>query len=270
MPVADSVALAAEVERRGLVRRSKAFSSLHRGVSWDTQRKRWRVRLHHGGEREFDGLFATEAEAKARRDARCLELGVDLDAGTASCFRGVSWHKGSCKWQVQISIGGKVKTLGLFEATVRGEVDAALAFDVAARAAGRPEKANFKPAGGDSGGANDEEALTTAGGSGSSTGAAPAVPQEAEEGPSLTEADRVALAVEAELRGLGWRDSTACRSRHTGVSCTCGCTRAKPRHLVLLETLALHEDATAEVVQLCFALHQHFETMEMDHVENLN
>jgi hypothetical protein len=35
--------------------------------------------------------------------------------------------------------------LGYFEANARGEVDAALAFDAAARAAGRPEAANFEP-----------------------------------------------------------------------------------------------------------------------------
>jgi hypothetical protein len=47
----------------------------------------WQV--HHGGKQEHIGGFATEAEGKARCDARCLEVGLDLDAATSSGFRGV-------------------------------------------------------------------------------------------------------------------------------------------------------------------------------------
>jgi hypothetical protein len=144
--IVDLGALPAEVARRGLVRRDNSFTSRYRGVCWDKKSKKWQARVVHDGKREYLGLFATEGEAKARCDARCLELGQDQDAGTSSAFRGVGWDKATSKWNASIKVDGKNKGLGRFEATARGEVYAALAFDVAARAAGRPEKANFEPA----------------------------------------------------------------------------------------------------------------------------
>jgi hypothetical protein len=140
----DPGIVAAEVEGRGLVRRDNAFISQHKGVSWDKKGKRWQAQLQHGGQRGHLGYFATEEEAKARRDARCLELGMDQDAGTSSGFRGVHWDKRGRKWKAQIKIDGKDNHLGYFDATARGEVDAALAYDVAVRFEGRPEKANFE------------------------------------------------------------------------------------------------------------------------------
>ena len=47
---------------------------------------------HGGGTIEYLGRFATEAEAKARGDGRCMVLGVNpefLDAGMSSGSRGV-------------------------------------------------------------------------------------------------------------------------------------------------------------------------------------
>jgi hypothetical protein len=82
-------------------------------------------------------------EDKARYDARCLELGLDPDAGQSAGFRGVSWDKKSSEWETQIQVDGTKKLLGRFEATARGEVDAALAYDAAVQAVGQPEKANF-------------------------------------------------------------------------------------------------------------------------------
>jgi hypothetical protein len=149
LPEADLGAIAAEITRRGLVRRDNAFSSRHTGVSWHKTNKKWRAEVSHDGKADFLGLFATEAAAKARYDARCLELGRDPDAGASSAFRGVGWNKTRSKWRASIKVDGKSKKLGLFEASARGEVDAALAFDVAARAAGRPEKANFAAGGGE-------------------------------------------------------------------------------------------------------------------------
>ena len=118
-------------------------------MSWHKHNKKWETWVYHGGKRESLGYFATETEAKARRAARCLELGLDADAdaGAASDFRGVAWDKKSSKWRAKINVDGKDKRLGTFEGTARGEVDAALAFDIAARAAGRPEAANFEPPG---------------------------------------------------------------------------------------------------------------------------
>jgi hypothetical protein len=136
----------AVIKSRGLVWRGNEFFSRHKGVSWNKRQQKWTVRVYHGGKTENLGVFATEEEAKARYDARCLELGVDPDTATSSGFRGVGWDKTNRKWVPQIRFDGKQKTLGYFEATARGEVDAAMAYDVAARAAGRPEKANFKQA----------------------------------------------------------------------------------------------------------------------------
>jgi hypothetical protein len=67
-------------------------------VSWDKTNKKWEAQVRHGGKQEHIGRFATEEEAKARRDARCLELGLDPDAGKSSGFRGVTWHKARSKW----------------------------------------------------------------------------------------------------------------------------------------------------------------------------
>ena len=111
LPEADLGALAAEIARRGLVRRDNACSSRHTGVSWHKASKKWEARLGHGGKQERLGLFATEAEAKARYDARRLELGVDPHAGTSSGFCGVRWSKASRKWQSQITVDGEVKAL---------------------------------------------------------------------------------------------------------------------------------------------------------------
>ena len=55
-------------------------------------------------------------------------------------------------------------------------------------------------------------------------------------------------------------------NKATAIVCTCSRTRAKPRYVILLETLAMHPDATTEVVQLCYALHQHFEMVQTDQV----
>jgi hypothetical protein len=138
--------LAAEVDRRGLVRRD-SFSSRHMGMSWNKHNKKWQALVYPGGgKREHLGYFATEDEAKARREARCLELGINADAGGSSGFRGVTWDKINRKWQAAIMVDGEQTTLGRFESTARGEVDAALAYDEAARVAGRPGNTNFETA----------------------------------------------------------------------------------------------------------------------------
>jgi hypothetical protein len=141
---APALALTAEVENRGLVRRGNACSSRHKGLSWNKKSRKWKAQVYHSGTTATLGHFATEAEAKACRDARCLELGRDPDAGVSSGFRGVNWNKANSKWQAAITVGGKGKSLGSFAASARGEVDAALAYDAAARTAGRAEKANFE------------------------------------------------------------------------------------------------------------------------------
>jgi hypothetical protein len=127
------------------VRRDNSWTSQYTGVCWDTRDSSWRAQLDHGGQKEFLGLFPTEEEAKARRDARCLKLGLDPDKRQASGFRGVNWHKPQGKWQVHIRVDRKNEHLGYFEPTPAGEVGAALAYDARAREAGRPKSANFEP-----------------------------------------------------------------------------------------------------------------------------
>jgi hypothetical protein len=144
-PVAWGAELAAEEGRRGLVRRDNAWTSQYKGVSWDTRHSKWDARLRHGGKQEQLGLFPTEEAAKARYDARCLELGRDPDKRQASGFRGVSWDKPKGKWKAQINVDRKLENLGYFEPTPAGEVGAALAYDARAREVGRPKSANFEP-----------------------------------------------------------------------------------------------------------------------------
>ena len=86
---------------------------------------------------------ALEAEIKRRGLMRKPVTVESRRIPRASGFRGVGRHK-ACKWKASIYIDKKSKPLGYFEGTARGEVDAALAYDAAARAAGRPEKANFE------------------------------------------------------------------------------------------------------------------------------
>jgi hypothetical protein len=114
-------------------------------VSWYKITKKWTAQVYHGGKQENLGVFATEEEAKVRRNARCHELGIVADAGEMSSYLGVSWNKERHKWSAYI-YDGENSSLGFFEATARGEVDAALAYDRTMRAAGRPERTNYAPA----------------------------------------------------------------------------------------------------------------------------
>jgi hypothetical protein len=127
-------------------------------VDWHKTKKKWRAQINHSGKTEHLGYFATEAEAKARRDARCLELGIDPHATRSSTFRGVTWNKTDRKWHASIKVDYKPKHLGTFEGTARGQVEAALAYDVAARAAAQSEKANFQEVGASSKAAPKEQA----------------------------------------------------------------------------------------------------------------
>jgi hypothetical protein len=64
----------------------------------------------------------------------------------ASAFNGVRWNKSRKEWLVAALLDGKKVTyVGAFAGTPAGEVEAALAYDVAARAASLPNRANFEP-----------------------------------------------------------------------------------------------------------------------------
>lgn len=51
----------------------------------------------------------------------------------SSAFFGVSWHKRRNVWQAHIRVSGKLKFLGEFRGTPEGEIEAARAYDAAAR-----------------------------------------------------------------------------------------------------------------------------------------
>jgi hypothetical protein len=125
-----------EIKRRGLVRR------YYKGVTKRGVGAKWRSTIGHGVFAETT-VFDTEAEAKTAQDVRARVLRTDADACWSSYFRGVTWHQR--RWAANIRVDGKCVSLGRHEGTARGEVDAALAHDLAVRAAGRPEMANFEP-----------------------------------------------------------------------------------------------------------------------------
>jgi hypothetical protein len=75
----DPGALAADIKRRGLVRLGTptapsslpwgtSFSLRHKDVNWDKSNRKWAAQVYQGGKQEYLGHFATEDEAKARRD----------------------------------------------------------------------------------------------------------------------------------------------------------------------------------------------------------
>jgi hypothetical protein len=114
---APSLAVGAEIMRRGLVRQSNDFTSRHKGVNWSKTNSKWRAEIKHGGKQEHLGYFVTEEEAKARYDARHRELGQDQvppDTGTSSDFRGVCWAKAERKWKATIKVDGRQEGLGRF------------------------------------------------------------------------------------------------------------------------------------------------------------
>jgi hypothetical protein len=134
-------AVVQEIARRGLVRGDTAY---HHGVNWEQRGQKWVAVLKRGGKKAYLGRFDTSDEAKACRDAHMLQLGHDPGTTTSSVFRGVSWANHAGRWHAHLSVDCKRKYLGSFDDSARGEVDAALAYDVAARAAGREDVANFK------------------------------------------------------------------------------------------------------------------------------
>jgi hypothetical protein len=66
---------------------------------------------------------------RAQERAAAGKLEAVLGEPTSSQFKGVRWTDEGRKWQAQIKVGGKHRLLGRF----RSEIDAALAYDAAAR-----------------------------------------------------------------------------------------------------------------------------------------
>ena len=116
-------------------------------MSWDKQRKKWRVRGGVDGKAKTVGHFANEIKAARAYDtfviAKKLNKPLNFPDGaaakghvvtlsTTSRFRGVGWHKARKKWEVRIRVDGKQKGIGHFT----DEIEAAHAYDAYAIANG--------------------------------------------------------------------------------------------------------------------------------------
>lgn len=144
-------------DRRGNMRNragNKDSTSRYKGVCWHIAAQKWHAQIGLEGRHLNLGLYETEIQAALIYDqvARFLfgEFAYTNFPGTSvldprlitdnrktSVYRGVYWSNSEQKWRAFIAIGKTLKTLGRFLT----EIDAALAYDKAARIVG--QKLNF-------------------------------------------------------------------------------------------------------------------------------
>jgi hypothetical protein len=114
---------------------TNSLSSRHRGVSWDKQRKKWRVKGVVDGKAKTVGHFADEIKAARAYDTFVIDHKLlkhlnfpdepaaqgHKTSATSSRYRGVTWKKSSRKWLVK----DRRNIIGTFA----NEIDAAKAYD---------------------------------------------------------------------------------------------------------------------------------------------
>ena len=103
--------------------------------------KRWQAKIRVDGKLHYLGSFSSEESASHAFSFACTKYGRDPTnpVPISSSFRGVSYDNAKQCWRAQIRSNGKKRRLGSFSK----EIEAARAYDRAARAAGFGGRANF-------------------------------------------------------------------------------------------------------------------------------
>lgn len=144
-------------------KRSAKTTSEYKGVSWHSERKKWRSEIAVDNQRAFIGLYDDEEECARASDSACLfyhgEFAVTnfkdsvpksldqlkeenkLHQQAKNKYLGVAWHPQKKKWLASITINNVSKALGFFDEPE----DAARKYDEAMRARYGPNaRTNFK------------------------------------------------------------------------------------------------------------------------------
>merc|ERR1712034_230263 len=102
-------------------------TSQYKGVIWSKRIEKWYVLIRlKGQKRKYGGIFKDELDAAKGVNQLCEELGIPLKNPEVSAipnqpyqikemksrYKGVSWHKKTRKWRVQLSIKGEKQKAG--------------------------------------------------------------------------------------------------------------------------------------------------------------
>jgi len=116
--------------------KKKEKKSQYKGVGWHRKTKKWYVLIRINEKRRYGGQFTDELDAAKRANQLCEKLGIPIQNPEISAtpnqqyqkkektskYKGVTWHKDSRKWYVQLRLKqGKSKYGGIFT----DELDAA-------------------------------------------------------------------------------------------------------------------------------------------------